>query len=117
MLGRSAFKPRRVNSGRQHDGKRFPKHLRWIRSLPCLLDGRHECEGRIEAAHVDRAGGKGVGLKVSDQHAVPLCSGAHRSYHSGPLSFEKKWGLNLVDAAAEYARNSPSRHEWENARG
>jgi hypothetical protein len=116
MLPTSSFKPRRKNSGRQHDGKRFPRHLRWVRSLPCILDGRHECGGVIEAHHVNETG-HGMGVKGPDFEVIPCCSTAHESIHSGVLSFQKKWGINLVEAAAEYAKRSPHRHEWENPRG
>lgn len=116
MLARSAFRPRKTNSGKQHEGKRFPGHLAWLRGRPCLLEGRHghACEGRMEAAHVDHAGGKGVSLKVADFHAVPLCSEAHRLLHDhGHVTWERAFNVNLIEAAKAYAKASPHRHLWE----
>lgn len=120
MLSRAAFAPRRKNSGRQHEGKRFPSHLAWLRKRPCILEGRHghACEGRMEAMHVDFAGGKGVSLKVRDIWTVPACSEAHRLYHQhGARSWEAAWRIDLIEAAKQYAANSPHRHQWEQANG
>lgn len=106
---------RRRNSGKQHEGKRFPSHLAWLRKRPCIIEGLygHLCSGRMEAAHVDAAGGKGMGVKVADYHAVPACSEAHRLIHSGAESFERKYGLSLIEAGKQYAKASPHRHLWE----
>lgn len=120
MLARSAFAPRKKNSGKQNEGKRFPGHLAWLRGRPCILEGRHghACEGRMEAMHVDHAGGKGVSMKVSDVHAVPACSEAHRLYHQyGARTWERTWNINLVEAAKQYAKASPHRHKWEQGNG
>lgn len=113
------IRPRRTNSGRQHEGRRFPSHLAWLRKRPCLLAGKagHECEGRIEAAHVDHAGGKGMSLKVADFHAVPLCGTSHAALHSaGAKTWQMRHGVNLLDAAQQYAKASPHRHLWEQPR-
>ncbi len=116
MLARSAFQPRRKNSGRQNDGKRFPKHLRWLRSLPCALEGRHECWGIIEAAHDDKDPLKGMGVKGPDYNALPLCSGGHRELHNGYDTFEETYGVVITDLCRQYAANSPHRRDWENPR-
>ncbi len=113
-------KPRHQNSGRQHEGKRFPSHLSWLRKRPCLIEGRngHACKGRMEAAHVDHAGGKGVSLKVPDYFAVPLCSDAHALLHAyGRLTWETAFGVDLIEAADGYAKASPHHHLWEAANG
>jgi hypothetical protein len=115
MLARSAFRPRRKNSGKQHEGKRFPSHLAWLRGRPCLLEGKngHACEGKMEAAHVDHAGGKGIGLKVADFWAVPLCTEAHRLLHDhGHVTWERSYRVDLIKAAQEYAAASPHRFQW-----
>lgn len=115
MLARSAFRPRKQNSGRQNEGKRFPSHLAWLRKRPCILDGKpgHVCEGRMEAMHVDHAGGKSMSCKVADFHAVPGCSGAHGQLHRmGRVTWEKTWKVDLVEAAKEYAAASPHRFQW-----
>lgn len=120
MLARSAFRPRRHNSHKADEARRFPSHLSWLRKRPCLIEGRHghACEGRMEAAHVDHAGGKGVSIKVADFHAVPLCSEAHRLLHAhGRVTWETAFKVNLIEAAKAYAKASPHRHLWETANG
>jgi len=68
----------------------------------------------MEAMHVDHAGGKSMGLKVADFHAVPACSEAHRLYHQyGAKTWERTWGVDLVLAAKQYAAASPHKHLWE----
>ncbi len=67
----------------------------------------------MEAAHVDAAGGKGVGVKVADFHTVPACSAAHAEMHRGADTWQAKYKINLIDAAKAYAKASPHRHLWE----
>lgn len=120
MLARSAFRPRRQNSHKADDARRFPSHLKWLRGRQCILEGRHghACEGRMEAMHVDHAGGKGMALKVADYQAVPACSEAHRLYHQyGARTWEATWRIDLVAAAKQYAAASPHRFQWENPNG
>lgn len=114
-LPRSAFAPRKKNSGKADADRRFPSHLAWLRKRPCIIQGwkGHVCEGRIEAAHVDDAGGKGIGLKVADYKAVPACSAAHAEMHRGAQTWQAKYKINLADAAKQYAKASPHRHQWE----
>lgn len=76
---------------RQHS----PKHLDFIRSLPCVI-----CKDTTatEAAHIrfaDRTVDKrqtGKGEKPDDCWTVPLCSGCHRAQHEfGEIDF---WGAD-----------------------
>ena len=116
MLSRSAFRPRKQNSHKAAETRSFPSHLKWLRGRPCILEGRfgHACEGRMEAMHVDGAGGKGMGLKVADYKAVPGCSEAHRLYHQhGALSWQRAWNVDLEKAWRQYAAASPHKHLWE----
>jgi hypothetical protein len=115
-LPRSAFAPRKQNSGKQHEGRRYPKHLQWIRGRPCILAGRpgHVCNSKIRACHVDDAGGKGMALKVADYHTVPGCDAAHDEMHRGAQTWQAKYKINLADASKQYAKASPHRHQWEN---
>lgn len=120
MLTRSAFRPRHRNSHRAAETRSFPQHLKWLRGRPCILNGRagHVCEGRMEAMHVDGAGGKGMGLKVADYCAVPGCSLAHRLYHDhGADSWQAAWNIDLDKAWRAYAAASPHRQLWEQADG
>lgn len=73
------------------------------------------CEGRIEAAHVDYAGDKGMGSKVRDSAAIPLCSKHHREQHSiGWRAFEARYGgFDALSVAGQYWRNWPGRLAWE----
>jgi hypothetical protein len=110
------FSPRKRNSGKALEGRSYPQHLKWLRGRPCILEGRHghACEGKMEAMHVDGAGGKGMGLKVADYKAVPGCSEAHRLYHQyGATTWQVTWNVNLDDAWRAYAKASPHKHLWE----
>lgn len=104
--------PRHRNAGRPAH-KSAPGFLQWLRGRRCLA-GATDCEGRMEAAHVDYAGDKGVGTKVSDKWAVPLCSHHHREQHSvGIRTFETRHGLDLIEAAKAYWQRWPGRAAWE----
>lgn len=79
---------------------RDPRHLAWIRTLPCAVTGRHGCE----AAHIsfaDRRYAKperGKGKKAGDDWAVPLSPEMHRDQHA---SNEKAWWeARGIDATA-----------------
>jgi hypothetical protein len=113
-LARVDTRPRRQNSRRADEERRFPVHLQWLRGRPCAVAQSGGCAGKIEAAHVDHAGGKGIALKVSDRHAIPLCHEHHREQHQhGWMTFEAKHRLDATAAAAAYARVSPHRAKWE----
>lgn len=117
MLARSAFKPRRKNGHKADAWKRAPQFLQWLRGRPCLLADKGGCAGKIEAAHVDYAGGKGMGTKAEDRHAIPLCGEHHRTQHAwGWQTFEGNFGMAPGDAAlaAEaYWKAWPGRVAWE----
>lgn len=109
-------RPRRRNSMKADAGRRFPTHIQWIRGRCCMLAGA-TCEGRIEAAHVDHAGGKGAALKVADYKTVPLCQGHHAELHRGAKTFEAKHRVDLVAAASAFAAKSPHRGRWADFEG
>lgn len=98
------------NSGRQNEGKRWPQHLQFVRGYACAVGNKGGvCGGRIEAAHVDFAGGKGVGMKVDDRFTIPLCLCHHADQHQiGWSSFQKIYRIDALDIAAGIARVSPS---------
>lgn len=101
------------NSGRpaEKDARGF---LQWVRGHECACAKQGGCSGKIEAAHVDYAGGKGMGTKVADRFAVPLCEAHHREQHNpGWTSFEAKYGLNALRVANELWRRWPGRARWE----
>lgn len=68
-------------------------HLRWIRTLPCLVTGRRD---GIEAAHIryeDHLYGKreiGLGERADDRWAVPLNRDQHLDQHANG---EREWWI------------------------
>ena len=107
--------PRKRNSPRIAE-KSAPAFLRWLRGRECLAFSPI-CLGKIEAAHVDYAGGKGMGTKVADRHAIPLCSAHHRLQHANGWPWFDIMTLRLAGAgevaAAKYWRAWPGRIAWE----
>jgi hypothetical protein len=74
-------------------------HLRFVASKPCLVCGRQPSH----AHHVRYAQARGLGIKVSDEYAVPLCSVHHDELHR--VGNEKAWwsnhGIDPLKVAAE----------------
>lgn len=106
-------RPRKRNAPRPAE-KNAPRFLQWLRGRPCFLAESGECEGKMEAAHVDHAGGKGVGTKVADRHCIPLCSKHHRIQHTiGWKSFQERYCFGAVGVAEQYWKRWPDRHKWE----
>ncbi|WP_293921078.1 hypothetical protein [Sphingobium sp. UBA5915] len=117
MLRSSAFAPRKKNSHKADFYLRAPSFLQWLRGRNCLLCDKGGCEGRIEAAHVDYAGGKGVGIKVADRYAIPLCSAHHRAQHNwGWQTFEDNFRIDALEASKAYWNAWPGRRAWEDSR-
>lgn len=81
-----------------------PKHIAWIKTLPCIKCGRMPCD----PAHV-RIGntGGGTSLKPPDRFTVPLCSsnpaigyrGCHAVQHDGEQTFWAELGVDPADIA------------------
>ncbi len=67
-------------------------YLTYIKSKPCLV-----CQqAGVHAHHVRFHGEGGIGTKVSDLQAVPLCPIHHRDYHDiGKTRFESLCGLDM----------------------
>ena len=84
------------------------RHLRWIRTLPCLVTGKL---GSVEASHIrfsDSIVGKretGKGERPDDRWAVPLDRDQHRAQHStGEREYWKRLGIDpLAVAMALYS--------------
>ena len=120
MLKPSAFKPRRQNSHRADAWKRCEPFLKWLRGRPCFLavhDTRHVCEGKVRACHFDPWGDKGMGTKVSDSAAFPMCDGAHGEQHAkGWQTFQREHefdGRDVVTAYwAEWSERTPMGRAW-----
>lgn len=75
------------------------------------------CEGKIEAMHLDFAGGKGVSTKVADRYAISGCSLHHkRQSDRGWKTFLTEVGHTkegLLYAAAIMWSRWPGRPAWE----
>lgn len=118
MLARVNTRPRRRNAGRIAE-KSAPGYLKWLRGRDCHLAGKggHACSGQVRACHVDHAGDKGVGTKVSDRFAMPMCDGAHGEQHRiGWRSFEQAHGLDAIAVASAFWSAWPGRVAWERER-
>jgi hypothetical protein len=88
----SNFKVQRIDS---------PKHLAYIRTLPCHVqqDDEH-CNGApVHAHHLTIIKGeRGVSQKAGDNHTLPLCSLHHRTLHNiGEKTFWKNWGVDAIE--------------------
>jgi hypothetical protein len=107
---------RHRNSGRppEKDAKAF---LQWLRGRPCVFADQGGCKGKMEAAHLDFAGGKGIGTKVADRYSVPMCSAHHALQHRvGWMTFIGRMGAaapELMVAAARLWNAWPGRPAWE----
>jgi hypothetical protein len=94
----------------------FPAHRAWVRRHHCSVPGCMNLP--IECAHVRRSTDGGKGLKPSDRWTLSLCRSHHAEQHRiGEAAFEKRYGLDLLALATEFARRSPHRKLWEGADG
>jgi len=98
----------RPRVGEARGPTRCPGHLAFVRGHACCVAGP-ECSGPVEAAHVRRGSGAGMGRKPDDDRAVSLCRWHHRQQHDlGEARFERLHGVDLEALAREFARRSPS---------
>lgn len=97
-----------LSHGRKRPRQHQRDHLRWLRTLPCLVTGRRVA---IEAAHIryaDLRFGKretGVGEKPSDMWAVPLhaelhWAGKEAQHNASEVEWWRAHGIDPVAAAA-----------------
>jgi hypothetical protein len=116
---RVSSSPRRKNAPRPAE-KSAPAFLQYIRGRECAFADHGGCEGKIEAMHLDFAGGKGMSTKVADSFAIPACSYHHRRQHTrGWISFCREFGVTkeqLLAAADRLWRAWPGRANWERKR-
>src|SRR5262245_51967635 len=80
-------------------------HLKYIASQPCLVCGRQPSDPH----HLRFAQPRALGLKVSDEFAVPLCRGHHRQVHQ--VGNEIAWWEDLTIDALEIDKGL-----WEQTR-
>lgn len=112
----SITRPRKRNAGRP-PAKNAPGFLQWIRGRECLFAHIGGCEGKLQAAHLDFAGDKGMSSKVSDRYSVPMCAGHHGLQHTlGWQTFMIRMECTreqLMIAAARLWNAWPGRPAWE----
>lgn len=103
-------KPQRSGIRAADGPLRCTAHLAWIRGCTCSTPGP-DCVLNIEAAHVRRGQGGGMGLKPGDDRTLPLCSAHHAEQHRiGERAFERRYSIDMVEIAEALARASP--HLW-----
>ena len=101
--------PKRLEKPRRSSGAReCPAHRAWVRKHHCSVPG---ClQWPIECAHVRRGTDGGMAVKPSDRWVISLCSHHHFEQHRiGEEAFETRYGISLVELAAEFAVRSPHR--------
>jgi hypothetical protein len=86
---------------------RCKEHLRYVASQPCIICGRSPSQ----AHHVRYAQRRGLGVKVSDEFAVPLCATHHRQLHSTTKEREwwQEWKIDPLMIAGKLWRESLKR--------
>lgn len=124
------LRPRYRNSGRL-PAKDAPRFLEWMRKTHgCAFRQAGNCEGKIEAMHLDFAGkmdgvdpalGKGASTKVADRYAIPGCRyHAQRQTDRGWDTFIAAMRTSreaLMIAAARLWHAWPGRRAWEAKQG
>jgi hypothetical protein len=81
-------------------------HRAWVRRHHCSVPGCRNLP--IECAHVRAGTDGGLGLKPSDRWTISLCQYHHVEQHEiGEASFERRYDLNLIELAREFAKRSP----------
>lgn len=118
--GRRVPKPiKSVRANPRKGPMRDPGYRKYVRISPCIVCsngcgechhinpwpecclGRGECVGvPVDAAHTEN---NGMGSKGPDSSCVPLCRKHHQEQHKiGIDAFNKKYGINLKEIAAEH---------------
>ena len=93
---------------RERVNRSCPGHRAWVRRHDCCVCGCRR--GPIECAHVRSGTDGGAGLKPSDKWTISLCEFHHREQHRiGEKTFGRKYELDLVALAKEFASRSPYR--------
>ena len=92
---------------------RWPAHLQFVRLHVCALQNIR-CAGKVEAAHIRMGTDGGIGVKPSDNYAVPLCNFHHRTQHNlGEAAFWEAAGIDPLKLAAQLWQSSPARPRYE----
>jgi len=100
-------KPDRI---KEVDRKVYERHRQWVRGHGCIVP---DCmETKMQFCHVRRGlpNGHQAGMnqKPHDAFGFPACAEHHSQQHSmGELSFESHYGVDLLQTALGYAKQSP----------
>ena len=105
----SRLLPQRIDRSRKEpDGRTCAAHRAWVRRHHCCVPGCRQLP--IECAHVRSGTDGGIGLKPSDRWVISLCVSHHMEQHRiGEPRFQRRYGLDLLQVAALFARQSPHR--------
>ncbi len=104
--------PPRIRQRQRPAARTCQAHRAWVRRHHCCVP--HCRSARIECAHVRVGTNGGVGLKPSDRWIISLCADHHAEQHLvGEREFERRYGLELLALAEEFARRSPHRAELQ----
>jgi hypothetical protein len=79
---------------------RSPRHLKYVRTLPCMITRTGEnCNGTpVVAHHLTFIKEGGMGQKVGDNWTVPLSHAHHQELHRiGEKTFWAKCGFTLEE--------------------
>lgn len=97
----------KVRSGIERAPRReWPRHRAFVRSHGCSVPGCPSLD--IECAHVRVGGNAGTGIKPPDWSCISLCSECHAEQHRiGHAAFDRRYGIDSVALAKEFARRSP----------
>ncbi|RWD00138.1 MAG: DUF968 domain-containing protein [Mesorhizobium sp.] len=106
MAGRFPYHPEAFTNapvkGQKRPRKEDGAHLKWLRTLPCVITGTRP----VEACHIrytDAAYGKrptGGGEKPDDRWCVPMSSAKHREQHDGSeVAFWERHGIDPLRVA------------------
>ncbi len=83
----------------------WPRHEKFVRGHICCVPG---CQGDpIVFAHIRSAANSGKALKPASWYGISLCDGHHKEQHRGDKTFSAKYGIDVWQLAAEFARRSP----------
>lgn len=105
--------PRRIpKSPKRASRWRSQAHCNFVRSHHCCVP---LCGGMpIEVAHVRIGSGAGVGQKPDDWNTISLCRACHAEQHRlGEQTFQKRYGIDMAEMAAQFAKASPKAREIE----
>jgi hypothetical protein len=91
--------------------RHWPKHEQFVRRHCCCVQN-DECAGNIEFAHVRQDHLAGTGLKPPSWSGISLCHHHHINvqHNIGHQAFDKRYGIDSVKLAAEFARKST---DWQ----